>query len=182
MLLTLAHPVASPAAALGLDGFSRMPARRIVSAATLLAFLAAGIGLPVPQVVRPSLPKHADEDYPCRDHACGCLNAAMCRAHCCCFPHRPRRVASCCAVRKTRPKPTTTPKRRDRRHPLGLAIDALGCRGVVSLSWVSLVDVFPPLRATQRCSTARPAGRLMLSRGRLLPQAFLQPETPPPRV
>ena len=63
---------------------------RLIGILTLLGFWAASVGFPVA-----NLPEKADEDFPCRGHRCGCLNAEMCRTHCCC--QKPAAVRTCCA-------------------------------------------------------------------------------------
>lgn len=55
--------------------------RRLASGLTLVSYLAAVTGLPVP-----SLPdKNGGQPFPCQDHACGCRSADQCWNNCCCL-------------------------------------------------------------------------------------------------
>lgn len=55
--------------------------RRLCAGVTLLAYLAATAGVPLPAAAPP---KDA-EPFPCQDHPCGCRTARQCWTHCCCF-------------------------------------------------------------------------------------------------
>jgi len=55
--------------------------RRPVSVVALAAYLVSAVGLPLPA----SFKKQRNAAYPCMHHACGCLSAAECWQHCCCF-------------------------------------------------------------------------------------------------
>jgi hypothetical protein len=55
--------------------------RRPISVVALAAYLVSAVGLPLPA----SFKKQRGEAYPCMHHACGCLTAAECWQHCCCF-------------------------------------------------------------------------------------------------
>ena len=50
----------------------------------LLAYLVATTGIPLPS----SRGKQRGVAYPCQHHACGCLSAAECWDHCCCYTPR----------------------------------------------------------------------------------------------
>jgi hypothetical protein len=90
----------------------------------LVGFLAGTIGVPLPQLARPT--KDRSQPYPCMDHACGCASAEQCWRSCCCFTNReklawaaehgvaapayvftaatrerPKLAGSCCAVKQT---------------------------------------------------------------------------------
>ena len=165
---------------------NRQSMRRFIACLTLGTFTLSLVGLPTPRVQSsPRAAGHADEGYPCRDHACGCLNAEMCRTHCCCG-HRvvrrpnPRQYGhACCHSRPTSPDSTDQP--RGNAKSTGLAINALGCRGI-SLSWViSGVVLSAPARRdpfpTRQANTySRPSNsQAPLSRA-------LEPASPPPRA
>jgi hypothetical protein len=55
--------------------------RRLCAAVTLLGYLLATFGVPLPATAR----KAEDLPFPCRDHPCGCLTAEQCWTACCCF-------------------------------------------------------------------------------------------------
>jgi hypothetical protein len=55
--------------------------RRFTAAVTLVAYIASGIGLPLP--VQAS--KKSGLPFPCMNHACGCQTAEQCWRGCCCF-------------------------------------------------------------------------------------------------
>jgi len=157
-----------------------MPARRIMSSVAIVAFLAATIGVPVPQIGSVRSTNHADEDYPCRDHACGCLNAAMCQSQCCCFPKPSAPVSTCCSRKaKTRSPDATTPAKGHR--PVGLVINALGCRSGYSL-WMALTVVFPAPGSAPEWTVSPPIVRFTSPRERIASQSSLDPDTPPPRI
>jgi hypothetical protein len=59
----------------------RLPTRRLVAGAALLAYLAVGVGVPLPV---PPIKNHT-QPFPCQDHPCGCQTAEQCWRHCCCF-------------------------------------------------------------------------------------------------
>ena len=59
----------------------RLCGRRAISALTLLGYLAAVAGIPLPAAPL----RDNTEPFPCQGHACGCRNAAECWHHCCCF-------------------------------------------------------------------------------------------------
>ncbi len=62
--------------------------RQAVAGVTLLAYLAASIGVPLPTGVA----KDLSRPFPCQHHSCGCLNAEQCWQRCCCFT-RDQRLA-----------------------------------------------------------------------------------------
>jgi hypothetical protein len=55
------------------------------------------------------------EDFPCREHTCGCHTAEQCRTSCCCFPRAPRVIveAPCASCETPAPPP---PPRIDSRY------------------------------------------------------------------
>ena len=161
-------------------GRHRIMLRRIISSVALLAFLTATVGIPLPQVDSGRSTKHADEDYPCRDHACGCLNAAMCRTQCCCFPKPSAPVSTCCSRRAKTRSPDAAVPAKDRR-PVGLAINALGCRSGYSL-WTALTVVFPSPAPAQEWSVSPSIARLAPLREHIASQSSPDPDTPPPRI
>jgi hypothetical protein len=55
--------------------------RRLCAAVTLLAYLLATLGLPLPAPAR----KPDSVPFPCQDHPCGCVTAEQCWSACCCF-------------------------------------------------------------------------------------------------
>jgi len=56
--------------------------RRLYAAGTLVAYLLACLGLPVPA---DAITKDAGQAFPCQEHGCGCRTAEQCWTHCCCF-------------------------------------------------------------------------------------------------
>jgi hypothetical protein len=55
--------------------------RRLIAAITLVAYLLATLGVPLPAAAR----KPEDQPFPCQDHPCGCRTAEQCWTACCCF-------------------------------------------------------------------------------------------------
>ncbi len=60
----------------------RAASRRVVAAATLLAFLVSAVGVPVPHAVGEA--KDRSTPFPCMDRPCGCQSARQCWTSCCC--------------------------------------------------------------------------------------------------
>ena len=56
--------------------------RRLCAGVTLLAYLAAVVGLPLPAQAKR---KDRSQPYPCMDNPCGCLSAEDCWRGCCCL-------------------------------------------------------------------------------------------------
>lgn len=65
-------------------------AQRLLAAASLVAFLAATIGVPV--VIPVASHKDRSQPYPCMNHPCGCQNAEACWRACCCFTNAEKLV------------------------------------------------------------------------------------------
>jgi hypothetical protein len=55
--------------------------RRGLTVAAVMAFFVAALGVPLPR----GAVKDRSVPFPCMDRACGCHDAAECKAHCCCF-------------------------------------------------------------------------------------------------
>jgi hypothetical protein len=69
---------------MGLPRYRRLAvAQRLIVAASLLAFLAATIGVPV--LFPRGSHKDRSQPYPCMNHSCGCASAEACWRSCCCF-------------------------------------------------------------------------------------------------
>jgi hypothetical protein len=123
--------------------------RRLLSGVTLLAYLVAAIGFPVPQT-----PAHAANA--CGQQVCSCQD---CKASGCGCSHRPPETppqetepAECCSLKPakapspccakksfTAPKPTKTPKN---SVQWVVGISALKCRGGAT-EWVSAGAALP---------------------------------------
>jgi hypothetical protein len=56
--------------------------RRLWVAVSLLAYLVASFGFPLPA---PARPKSGGQPFPCQDNPCGCQTAEQCWTHCCCL-------------------------------------------------------------------------------------------------
>jgi len=56
--------------------------QRLVAGCTVIPYLIASLGLPVPAG---AAPKDSSQPFPCQQHACGCQSAEQCWTHCCCF-------------------------------------------------------------------------------------------------
>ncbi|HLN26651.1 MAG TPA: hypothetical protein VK395_02840 [Gemmataceae bacterium] len=54
---------------------------RLCAAVTLLSYLVATLGLPLPAFAK----RDAGQPFPCQNHPCGCQSAEQCWQHCCCF-------------------------------------------------------------------------------------------------
>jgi hypothetical protein len=61
--------------------------RRICAAITLLSYLFACLGVPLPAA---PAAKDGDQPFPCQDHPCGCRTAEQCWRSCCCFTPKQR--------------------------------------------------------------------------------------------
>src|SRR5437763_13121407 len=55
--------------------------RRLWAGVTLVAYLLAALGVPLPASTR----KETDLPFPCQDHPCGCQTAEQCWSASCCF-------------------------------------------------------------------------------------------------
>lgn len=149
-----------------------MAARRITAALCLPAFLAVGVGLPVP-----GFQPGSAEQFPCVHHHCGCRTAAICRTHCCCFkPVTPR----CCATRDTADREDPAARSGDRRS-IDIVMNALDCQGVSAMQMV-LTPMFPPPDVSDALRSHAPGRRVVVAPSDPLPMSALSPPTPPPRV
>lgn len=147
---------------------------RAISTITLLAFVGAGIGFPMPaRLVRP------DDDFPCRYHGCGCLTAEMCRTDCCCTPTKKIETTkkSCCSDKTSE----TCDQTEDQNvtESTTVVIGALKCKGQAG-KWLSLP---PTLNLTAFLSTidadsGEPSFHIV--RG-LYSLTDIPPPSPPPR-
>lgn len=146
--------------------------RRTVASITGLALLAGTIGIPVPEFSYKS-----NADYPCRDHACGCKTAKMCRTHCCCF--KPKPITSCGKSKKTALK-CAVPQRRAEGRSLVLVARALQCQGLIA--FLSLGAIFPPPVTVVDLRPHESGDLVPVVPHDLRPLAYLQPEKPPPRT
>lgn len=175
-----------------------MLGRRIIATMSGLAFLSASTGISAPDFSRKS-----DEDYLCRYHVCGCLNAEMCRRHCCCFKKRytwssrrdsvtrkSRKVSrSCCARKRDGTSSLATKEQTgvaggasQSGHRFHVALlTPLGCKGITTY-WVSLGLVTPLSALITLWSPRLPSQCSVFHSGLLLSLADVEPPTPPPRV
>ena len=160
----------------------------------LLACLLAGVVLfaavgvvPTWQAV-PSGPAGADGDgewFPCKGHHCGCLNAEMCRAHCCCHkswqsaPSPPAR--SCCTHKADHTDAFAASCSNRSERSITLIIQTAGCAGrdlswgLTALAWIATSHPVPVLRPP-----TTPRHELHVSQ--LRSQCGLQIDPPPPRL
>ena len=151
---------------------------RLTSSITLIAFLAAIVGLPVPRII-----KKSDEDFPCRYHACGCIDAEMCRTNCCCFKPEST-VSSCCRnVRRDSECQKATKKSRDtgEEQAVTLTLEALKCKGLMAV-WSNLgILYYSCVRTTIVTENIFFDDRVVLH-DHLTPLCYLEPAPPPPRA
>jgi hypothetical protein len=63
--------------------FWRRLRHRLWVAVSLLAYLAASLGFPLPAPAR--LKSAGGQPFPCQDNPCGCQTAEQCWTHCCCL-------------------------------------------------------------------------------------------------
>jgi hypothetical protein len=91
--------------------------RRLCAGITLLAYLTAALGLPLP--VSAARSKKGGVPFPCQDNPCGCQSAEECWRGCCCFTAE-ERWAWARAHGITPPpyaeKPAPKPRRTTRSH------------------------------------------------------------------
>lgn len=133
-------------------------------------------------------PDEAGEWFPCRDHHCGCVDAAMCRTHCCCYPKSAPPVGkpaggSCCSTSEEDSKETDTrAPARECGAPSGrLVIRSAECAGR-SMFWVLTAfccHLPPPRFVFERPVRRAPVD---LAVPVLTDQTFLPPDPPPPRA
>jgi hypothetical protein len=120
--------------------------RRLCSCVTLLAYLIAAIGYPLP------VAKASQRASPCGQQVCGCGSVEQCQAGGCCCSHsreRPEQDAtpSCCSKRTPKPavKPSSsvkdqTPANANYRWVVG--ISALKCQGAAT-HWITAQAALP---------------------------------------
>jgi len=155
--------------------------------AGVILFASLGIApVWVPPAYQSPDPRISDESFACKDHQCGCQNAATCRAHCCC--HRPVAAASpqhaarsCPAHGKAEaPSPVASITASGAGSPR-LVIQSTECAGndpfwlLKSLCWVLQFE--PP---TIHLLTKQ--GSLCTQVTALCDQINLSSEPPPPRA
>ncbi len=120
---------------------------QLTSVATTTVFLLAMVGFPLPE-----LGPQGGEDFPCKDHGCGCTSALMCRTACCCVKqpavetNKPEPTGGCCSTKKTTEK--SKPQR------VSWVIGAANCQGLNAI-WVSLGMVALPQDGQIACQLAR---------------------------
>ena len=175
-----------------------MLGRRVALVVTCAAYVLASTGVPIPEFV-----KKGHEDFPCRYHSCGCLNAEMCRTHCACFKHRDTahdriltrkagvalRPHSCCSRQRPRRRiPNATRRSRLERRSAppdtnsGVAIlTPLGCRALTTY-WVVLGWSPLPTAVARGFSVPDPGHEFVSMMNALSPQASCTPPLPPPRA
>jgi hypothetical protein len=142
---------------------------RSTALATSILVLLGTTGIPLPM----GLPV-VDEDFPCRNHACGCLDAEMCRTKCCCF--KPKVVKKPCCLRPGKPS------EQDQPAIPGLLIGALQCKGTTGAAPGGGITFFPP-PATPVLSSAQTASHFAIAaRHERLSVWDAEPPSPPPRA
>lgn len=70
--------------------FLRPIVRRAIVLGSLLAIVAATIGVPIVRPVRGPGGKDVSRPFPCMESACGCMDAEACWQSCCCHTHAER--------------------------------------------------------------------------------------------
>jgi len=136
------------------------------------ALMALTLRLPVPQAVD----KPSDEDFPCKHHACGCVDAVMCRTACCCFKTtkdvvEPR--SSCCSKRDA-----AGPCEESKRP---LRLQSPSCAGIAYVLLIYGV-MLSPNTAPAVNFTPVSGARIALEHQKLASSISLIPSTPPPRA
>lgn len=156
-------------------------ARRICGGILCVVFACAVIGIPIP--VSPQGMLVSDEDFPCRDHNCGCLNAEMCRTSCCCaIPSVDAEIAeSCCkgGSEDCSDAPGACEEASDSDAQVAV-IRALSCRGL-TLDWV-MVGVVLEDAADIRLPAPAPAGCHPKSNDKVPQPPIADVPYPPPRA
>lgn len=146
---------------------------RFVAIASCVAILVVTTGIPLPTKLVSS-----NEEFPCKNHGCGCLNAEMCRTNCCCVKPVSAKKTSCCSMPPTKKGQKQDPK--DGSKARGLVIGALQCKGV-SVLLAFGISLVPP---TPRVALQEPI--TIVAQLRNVTDDFpelleLQPPVPPPR-
>jgi hypothetical protein len=128
----------------------------------------------------------SDEWFPCKGHHCGCRNAEMCRAHCCCYPvavapaPQPA-VRSCCTHEQAGAhKPVVSLPATKTASP-GLAIRSAECAGLGAF-WVMQYSSFGLVPQLERFSLYLPMNQDTLDTqvAAVHDQTNLSPEPHPP--
>ena len=161
----------------------------------LVGQLAAVFGLPLPAVSA----KDLSSPFPCQQRQCGCMRAADCWSHCCCFSARERLAwaqehqaevpdslveqarsegqepGSCCVIKKTK---LSRPGSKSLQHALGFM--ARQCHGH-DTPWGSGDPAPLPARAVSWCFDDNP-GTWCPSLSWDSPFVSHVPPVPPPRA
>ncbi|MCB9851353.1 MAG: hypothetical protein H6817_11690 [Phycisphaerales bacterium] len=145
--------------------------RQFTSIVLSVGMLALVLRLPLPAIID----KPGTEDFPCKHHACGCLDAEMCRTHCCCFKTTaaPKKGGSCCAHKAAA----------DDKHASssGTRLQSPECGGLAYTMIMHGVLLVPYTAHT--VPNALPVGaRLVLAPDASPLEVSLSPATPPPRA
>jgi hypothetical protein len=150
--------------------------------------MAAVTGIPVP-MPRP-VPALSDEDFPCRNHACGCLSAAMCRTACCCEKSvavvvrepTPEPEHSCCQAKTSEAEPP--PKNASEpTAPEGVPVlTALSCQGIWMVTLTAAPVLSPVDNQVVIAGPTSLAGELLTALETLPPGTCLDVPVPPPRA
>jgi hypothetical protein len=119
--------------------------RRLITAVTLLAYLATAIGFPMPASAAAPSTSHG-----CGQRVCCCGTAAQCRSSGCgCGRETPAEEPGCCS--KKHPPKSTSTKTPEKQKSTSLrwviGISAKKC-GTGDSDWVSAQAALPPLAPT----------------------------------
>jgi hypothetical protein len=180
----------------------RTLARRLMSAATLLAFLVASTGYPVWSAVAQ---KDLTQPFPCMHRKCGCRNAEQCWRGCCCFTNQqklawakrhgvtapkyvefaaaeeksPKKVAACCSagggnVQGCEAKNAASKKP---AKQLGAVFEPLSCQGYAE-QWVAVGAIHVALPEVWQIDLPCTGTVLLISEAR--DSTVIAPPSPPP--
>ena len=175
--------------------FWRNLCKRLTAAGSLLTYLAASFGLPVPA---PAAPRDRSVPYPCMDKPCGCACAEDCWRHCCCttpeerwawaaahhvqppdYAERPGCHPDGAASAGERPCPHCHPQTAAPSSLEGPTASALRCKGLSTL-WIS-AGTTPVLSTVGWRPGVVRANRLTYF-DQLAFRLSLAPPSPPPRI
>ena len=158
--------------------------RKLACILVSIAILTASVGVPITGV--PAAVDLGGEDFPCRNHGCGCQNAEMCRTQCCCFgPSTPKPVVSdkpdsCCSAKKTPRSVACSSAKSPNNEKTRFAFRSAGCSGV-AWNLVTIARLFVSINPLSNLPSLQPQGVLYVSLDSITPLSSVIPVTPPPR-
>lgn len=148
----------------------------IIAWVNCVTILLVTTGIPLPA-------GHAktDEEFPCRNHGCGCRSAEMCRKHCCCFKHKSAHKSPHGCPMGKHATADDRNKREQSRTSGGLIISALECKGLAIGLFTARITLFLDAHVALRLMHLPDAGKQDALRETSVSQSTVEPLDSPPR-